>query len=138
MPGKDPERIVAVAKFVGAHDFIQRLPAGYDTVLGERGLGLSFGQRQLITIARALMRNPRTILLDEATSALDPATEEAFLRNLKRAARGRTVVLVTHRIAPLSFCDRVALMVDGEIVRIGPPAEIVAYARAELAEAAPK
>ncbi|HVG82420.1 MAG TPA: peptidase domain-containing ABC transporter [Methylomirabilota bacterium] len=138
VPGKDPERIVAVAKFVGAHDFIQRLPAGYDTVLGERGLGLSFGQRQLITIARALMRNPRTILLDEATSALDPATEEAFLRNLKRAARGRTVVLVTHRIAPLSFCDRVALMVDGEIVRIGPPAEIVAYARAELAEAAPK
>jgi HlyB family type I secretion system ABC transporter len=136
VPGKDPERVVAVAKFVGAHDFIQRLPAGYDTVLGERGAGLSYGQRQLIAIARALMRNPRTILLDEATSALDPATEEAFLRSLKRAARGRTVVLVTHRTAPLAFCDRVALMVDGEVVRIGPPAEIVAYARAELAEAA--
>jgi HlyB family type I secretion system ABC transporter len=138
VPGKDPERVVAVAKFVGAHDFIQRLPAGYDTVLGERGSGLSAGQRQLIAIARALMRNPRTILLDEATSALDPATEEAFLRNLKRAARGRTIVLVTHRISPLAFCDRVALMIDGEIARIGPPAEIVAFARAELAEAAPR
>ncbi|MDF2766135.1 MAG: hypothetical protein K0S81_3129 [Rhodospirillales bacterium] len=135
VPGKDPERVVAVAKFVGAHDFIQRLPAGYDTVLGERGAGLSAGQRQLIAIARALMRNPRTILLDEATSALDPATEEAFLRNLKRAARGRTIVLVTHRIAPLAFCDRVALLVDGEVARIGAPSEIVAFARAELAEA---
>jgi HlyB family type I secretion system ABC transporter len=136
--GHDPERIVAVAKFVGAHDFIQRLPDGYDTMLGERGSGLSAGQRQLIAIARALMRNPRTILLDEATSALDPATEEAFLRNLKRAARGRTIVLVTHRIAPLAFCDRVALVVDGAVARIGAPSEIVAFARAELAEAAPR
>ena len=138
VPGKDPGRVVAVAKFVGAHDFIQRLPQGYDTPLGERGAGLSAGQRQLIAIARALMRNPHIVLLDEATSALDPATEEAFLRNLKRAARGRTIVLVTHRIAPLAFCDRVALLVDGEVARIGAPAEVVAFARAELAEAAPR
>jgi ATP-binding cassette, subfamily B, bacterial HlyB/CyaB len=137
-PGKDPERVVAVAKFVGAHDFIQRLPQGYDTVLGERGSGLSAGQRQLIALARALMRNPRILLLDEPTSALDPAMEEAFLRNLKRAARGRTIVLVTHRTAPLAFCDRVALLVEGEIVRIGAPAEVAAFARAELAEAAPR
>ena len=136
VPGKDPERVVAVAKFVGAHDFIQRLPQGYDTLLGERGSGLSAGQRQLISLARALMRNSRIILLDEPTSALDPATEGAFLRNLKRAARGRTIVMITHRTAPLAFCDRVALMVDGEIVRIGAPAEVVAFARAELAEAA--
>ncbi len=136
VPGKDPERVVAVAKFVGAHEFIQRLPQGYGTPLGERGAGLSAGQRQLIAIARALMRNPRIVLLDEATSALDPASEEAFLRNLKRAARGRAIVLVTHRIAPLAFCDRVALLIDGEVARIGAPAEVVAFARAELAEAA--
>ncbi|HXV23424.1 MAG TPA: peptidase domain-containing ABC transporter [Alphaproteobacteria bacterium] len=135
VPGKDPERVIAVAKFIGAHDFIQRLPSGYDSVLGERGAGLSAGQRQLLAIARALMRNPRMILLDEATSALDPGAEEAFLRNLKRAARGRTIVLVTHRTAPLAYCDRVALMIDGTIVRIGAPAEILAFARAELAEA---
>ncbi len=134
VPGKDPERVVAVAKFVGAHDFIQRLPQGYDTALGERGAGLSAGQRQLIAIARALMRNPRVLLLDEATSALDPATEEAFLRNLRRAARSRTIVLVTHRLAPLAFCDRVALLVDGEITRIGAPTEIIAFARAGLAQ----
>ena len=138
VPGKDPERVVAVAKFVGAHDFIQRLPQGYDTVLGERGTGLSAGQRQLIAIARALMRNPRVVLLDEATSALDPAAEEAFLRNLKRAAKGRTIVLITHRTAPLAFCDRVALLVDGTVTRIGAPAEVIAFARAELAEAAPR
>ena len=138
VPGKDPERVVAVAKFVGAHDFIQRLPQGYDTVLGERGSGLSAGQRQLIALARALMRNPRIMLLDEPTSALDPAMEEAFLRNLKRAARGRTIILVTHRTAPLAFCDRVALLIEGEVVRIGAPAEVAAFARAELAEAAPR
>jgi ABC-type bacteriocin/lantibiotic exporter with double-glycine peptidase domain len=138
VPGRDPERVVAVAKFVGAHEFIQRLPQGYDTMLGERGAGLSAGQRQLIAIARALMRNPRIVLLDEATSALDPATEEALLRNLKRAARGRTIVLITHRTAPLAFCDRVALLVDGAVTRIGAPAEVVAFARAELAEAAPR
>jgi ABC-type multidrug transport system fused ATPase/permease subunit len=138
VPGKDLERVVAVAKFVGAHDFIQRLPTGYDTMLGERGAGLSAGQRQLIAIARALMRNPRAILLDEATSALDPGAEEHLLRNLKRVARGRTIVLVTHRTAPLAYCDRVALLVEGEVTRIGAPAEIIAFARAELAEATPR
>src|SRR5262249_6632117 len=136
VPSKDPERVVAVAKFVGAHEFIQRLPQGYETVLGERGGGLSAGQRQLIAVARALMRNPRIILLDEATSALDPVTEETLLRSLKRASRGRTIVLVTHRLAPLSVCDRVALMVDGAITRLGAPAEVAAFARSELGEAA--
>src|SRR5262249_41364786 len=80
---KDPARVVAVAKFVGAHDFIQRLPKGYNTLLGERGQGLSMGQRQLLCIARALIRNPRILILDEGTSALDPAAEEQLLRRLK-------------------------------------------------------
>jgi ABC-type bacteriocin/lantibiotic exporter with double-glycine peptidase domain len=125
--------VVAVAKFVGAHDFIQRLPKGYDTVLPERGGGLSAGQRQLIAIARALIRNPRIIVLDEATSALDPATEEVFIRNLRRASRGRTIIMISHRMAPVSLADKVALMIDGRIDRIGPPAEVIAYARTRLA-----
>jgi ABC-type bacteriocin/lantibiotic exporter with double-glycine peptidase domain len=132
---KDPGRVVAVAKFVGAHGFIQRLPQGYNTVLGERGGGLSAGQRQLLCIARALIRNPRILILDEATSALDPATEEQLLRQLKTTTRGRTVIMITHRLAPLAIADRVALVMDGCIERIGPPTEILAYARIRMAEA---
>jgi ABC-type bacteriocin/lantibiotic exporter with double-glycine peptidase domain len=132
---KDPGRVVAVAKFVGAHNFIQRLPQGYNTVLGERGQGLSTGQRQLLCIARALIRNPRILILDEATSALDPATEEQLLRQLKTNTRGRTVIMITHRLAPLAIADRVALVMDGRVERVGPPTEIMAYARIRMAEA---
>jgi ABC-type bacteriocin/lantibiotic exporter with double-glycine peptidase domain len=132
---KDPTRVIAVAKFVGAHDFIQRLPKGYNTLLGERGLGLSMGQRQLLCIARALIRNPRILILDEATSALDPAAEEQLLRRLKSGARGRTVIIITHRLAPLAIADRVALLMDGRLERVGPPTEVMAYARIRMAEA---
>jgi ABC-type bacteriocin/lantibiotic exporter with double-glycine peptidase domain len=132
---KDPGRIVAAARFVGAHDFIQRLPQGYHTVLGERGSGLSMGQRQLLCIARAMARDPRILVLDEATSALDPATEERLLRQLKANARGRTVIMITHRLAPLAIADRVALVMAGRIERAGPPSEIMAYARLRMAEA---
>ncbi len=132
---KDPGRVVAVARFVGAHDFIQRLPQGYNTVLGERGQGLSTGQRQLLCIARALIRNPRILILDEATSALDPATEEQLLRQLKANTRGRTVIMITHRLAPLAIADRVALVMDGKVERVGPPTEVMAYARIRMAEA---
>ena len=132
---KDPGRVVAVARFVGAHGFIQRLPQGYNTIVGERGRGLSTGQRQLLSIARALIRNPRILILDEATSALDPATEEQLLRQLKNNTRGRTVIMITHRLAPLAICDRVAVVMDGRIERVGPPTEIMAYARIRMAEA---
>ena len=132
---KDPGRVVTVAKFVGAHDFIQRLPQGYNTMLSERGQGLSSGQRQLLCIARALIRNPRIVILDEATSALDPATEEQLLRQLKANARGRTVIMITHRLAPLAIADRVALVMDGRIERIGPPTDVMAYARIRMGEA---
>lgn len=131
---KDAARVVSVAKFVGAHGFIERLPMGYDTMLGERGGGLSMGQRQLLCIARALIRNPRILILDEATSALDPATEEQLLRQLKINARGRTVIMVTHRLAPLTIADRVALVMDGRIERVGSPTDVLAYARIRMSE----
>jgi ABC-type bacteriocin/lantibiotic exporter with double-glycine peptidase domain len=132
---KDPARVVAAARFVGAHDFIERLPQGYSTLLGERGQGLSMGQRQLLCIARALIRDPRILILDEATSALDPATEEQLLRRLKGTMRGRTVIMITHRLAPLAIADRVAVVMDGRIERVGPPTDVMAYARIRMAEA---
>ena len=134
MPIKDPTRIVAVSRFVGAHGFIQRLPKGYETVLGERGSGLSAGQRQLICIARALIRNPRIIVLDEASSALDLVAEEYLMRNLRRAARGRTSVIVSHRMSPMAICDRVGLIIDGRVERVGKPADVIAYARTRMTE----
>ncbi|MGE0256436.1 MAG: peptidase domain-containing ABC transporter [Alphaproteobacteria bacterium] len=134
MPIKDPTRIVAVSRFVGAHGFIQRLPKGYETVLGERGSGLSAGQRQLICVARALIRNPRIIVLDEASSALDLVAEEYLMRNLRRAARGRTIIIVSHRMSPMAICDRVGLLIDGRIERVGKPADVIAYARTRMTE----
>jgi ABC-type bacteriocin/lantibiotic exporter with double-glycine peptidase domain len=131
---KERGRVVAASKFVGAHDFIQRLPHGYDTVLGERGQGVSMGQRQLICIARALVRGPRILILDEATSALDPASEEHLLRQLKGTMHGRTVIMITHRLAPLAIADRVALLMDGRIERVGPPTDVMAHARIRMAE----
>ncbi len=117
-------RIVAAAKFAGIHDTIQKLPDGYDTVLGPGGTGLSMGQRQLIAIARALLRNPRVLVLDEATSALDRASEANLLQNLRRAGSGRTLVMVTHRRGVLAACDRAILLQGGRVLRAGIPGEI--------------
>jgi ATP-binding cassette, subfamily B, bacterial HlyB/CyaB len=105
-------------------------------VLGDRGVGLSSGQRQLICIARAFIRNPRVIILDEATSGLDPVSEELFLRNLRRASRGRTIILISHRLAPLGLADKVAFMFDGAIERVGTPGEVIAFAKSRMSEAA--
>ena len=128
------DRVVAAAKFVGAHDFIQDLPKGYNTLLGEHGAGLSAGQRQLICIARAIIRNPRILIFDEATSALDVAAEQHIMRNLRRAASGRTIVLISHRLAPMAHADKVALLVDGRIEHVGSAAEAITRAKARLAE----
>ena len=124
----DPARVAAAAKFVGAHDFIERLPDGYETRLSDSGAGLSAGQKQLICIARALIRNPRILIMDEATSALDRDTERRLMANLKRAGKGRTIVMVSHRPAPAAIADRVLRVADGKVAPLDLQAKLVQLA----------
>ena len=125
LQGCDPQRVVAAARFVGAHGFIERLPRGYDTPLGELGGSLSAGQKQLLCIARAVIRNPRILVLDEATSALDAESEKHLMSNLKRAHRGRTIILVSHRPAPVSIASLVYRVENGGVVPVGRKPRLV-------------
>ncbi|MDP9142137.1 MAG: ABC transporter transmembrane domain-containing protein [Pseudomonadota bacterium] len=117
--------VIAAAKTALADEFIGRLPEGYHTFLGERGLRLSGGQRQRIAIARAVLRNPPLLLLDEATSALDAESEALVQRGLEAAMRGRTTLVIAHRLATVQKADRIVVMEHGQIVEIGSPAELM-------------
>ncbi len=115
-PGMPIERVIQAAKLAGAHEFILELPQGYDTQVGEKGIGLSGGQRQRIAIARALVTNPRLLIFDEATSALDYESERIIQNNMKLIARGRTVVIIAHRLSAVRQCDRIITLEKGVIV----------------------
>ncbi|MEK7874088.1 MAG: ABC transporter ATP-binding protein [Chloroflexota bacterium] len=121
------------AKAVGAHDFIRRLDRGYDTSVGERGINLSTGQRQLLSFARALLADPRILILDEATASVDPGTEHAIQTALKTLLRGRTSVIIAHRLSTVRDADRIVVMDGGRIVQEGRHADLLAqdglYAR---------
>ncbi|MFG1343134.1 type I secretion system permease/ATPase [Xanthobacter autotrophicus] len=118
-PAMSMERVIAAAQLAGAHDFILELPQGYETVVGERGTGLSGGQRQRIAIARALVTNPRILILDEATSALDYESERAVQQNMARIAKGRTVVIIAHRLSTVRRADRILTLERGRLVEDG-------------------
>lgn len=125
-PGMPLEKIMYAAKMAGAHDFIMELPEGYDTIVGEQGAGLSGGQRQRIAIARALVGNPRILILDEATSALDYESERAIMQNMQAICRGRTVLIIAHRLSTVRMADRIIAMDKGMIVEEGTHQELLA------------
>jgi ATP-binding cassette subfamily B protein len=118
--------IVAAARAAHAHEFILRLPHGYDSLVGERGQGLSGGERQRISIARALLIDPAILILDEATSAVDTETEKEIQRALDNLVKGRTTIAIAHRLSTLRKADRLVVMDRGEIVELGPHDDLIA------------
>jgi subfamily B ATP-binding cassette protein HlyB/CyaB len=118
-PAMPRAQVIAIAKLAGADDFIAKLPQGYDTMIEERGANLSGGQRQRIAIARALIADPRILIFDEATSALDYESERIIQANMKQIAKGRTVLIIAHRLSTVRAADRIVTLERGRLVEDG-------------------
>ena len=125
-PDATDEEVIEASKLAHAHDFIERLPQGYDTLLGERGSGLSQGQRQLIAIARAILADPRILILDEATSSVDTRTERQIQTALEDLMRDRTTFVVAHRLSTIRNADQVLVLRDGQIIERGDHESLLA------------
>ncbi|GAA1038566.1 ABC transporter ATP-binding protein [Streptomyces murinus] len=125
-PDASRAEIERAAKVIGAHEFISALPDGYDTDVRKRGGRISAGQRQLVAFARALLADPAVLILDEATSSLDIPGERAVQRAMSTVLRGRTAVVIAHRLSTVEIADRVLVMADGRVIEDGRPAELIA------------
>ncbi|MFZ5911794.1 MAG: ABC transporter ATP-binding protein [Chloroflexota bacterium] len=132
-PGAGRGEVEAVARSAQAHDFIQSFEDGYETVIGERGVTLSGGQRQRLALARAFLTEPRILILDDSTSAIDSATEDRIQRAIANAARGRTTLLITHRLSQIRWADLIIVLRQGRIAAMGAHEELMktseAYSR---------
>ena len=124
-PALPIEKVIAAAKLAGAHEFICKMPHGYDTQIGERGVSLSGGQRQRIAIARALVGNPRILIFDEATSALDYESESIIQNNMRDIVKGRTVLIIAHRLSTVRGADRILTIDNGTIVEDGRHEQLI-------------
>jgi ATP-binding cassette subfamily B protein len=125
-PDATDEEVIGAAKLARADTFIERLPQGYNTILGERGSGLSQGQRQLLSIARAALANPRILILDEATSSVDTRTERLIQKALEELLRGRTSFVIAHRLSTIRHADQVLVLKDGQIIERGKHEDLLA------------
>jgi ATP-binding cassette, subfamily B, bacterial len=123
-PGATDEQVIAAAEAAQAHEFIARLPRGYDTVVGEQGLTLSGGQRQRVALARALVTDPRVLVLDDATSAIDPRLEAEIHAALREVMRGRTTLIIAHRRSTLNLADRIVVLDQGRVADSGTHEEL--------------
>jgi ATP-binding cassette subfamily B protein len=132
-PGASQEELVLAARRARAHDFIARLPRGYDTLVGERGVKLSGGERQRVAIARAFLADAPILVLDEATSSLDVETERQVQQASEALMEGRTTIVIAHRLSTIKHADRILVFQDGRVVEEGRHGELLAmggaYAR---------
>ena len=117
--------VIQAAQVANAHEFIMRMPLGYESMVGEKGQSLSGGERQRISIARAVLRNPKILILDEATSAVDTETEKKIQQALDRLVEGRTVIAIAHRLSTVSKADRLFVVRSGHLVEQGTHAELL-------------
>jgi ABC-type multidrug transport system fused ATPase/permease subunit len=119
------EETIEVTKAVGAHEFIARLPEGYETDVRERGGRLSQGQRQLVSLARALLANPRILIMDEATSSVDAYTELIIQKAMDKVLKGRTSIIIAHRLSTVRNADKIVVLEEGRIAEMGPHSELI-------------
>jgi len=124
--GATDEEIRAAARLIGAHNFIEKLPQGYDTHVTERGGGISQGERQLLAFTRTLISNPRILILDEATSSIDTGTEQLVQEGIQTLMKGRTSFIIAHRLSTIRNCTRIMYISDGQIVESGTHEELMA------------
>jgi ATP-binding cassette subfamily B protein len=125
-PGASRAEVIAAARAANAHDFIMSFPDGYDTMVGERGVGISGGEKQRISIARAILKNPRILILDEATSSVDTETESLIQAAIERLVEGRTTFAIAHRLSTLRKADKLIILDKGEVAEIGTHNELLA------------